>query len=198
MRNYIYTLFIIGLGLSLFSCNDNLDRFPQDKLVPDDFFKNEKDLELFSNPFYMQLPGESGILRENVDVVTHLSLTLELRGARLVPGSGGGWDWDQLRSANVLLAYSHQCTNKLARVEYDALARFFRAYFYFEKVKRFGDVPWYDKPLLSDDPELMKPRDSREYVMRKVIEDLDYAIENLPAKNDLYKATKWSAMALKS
>ena len=32
---------------------------------------------------------------------------------------------------------------------------FFRAYFYFKKVQRFGDVPWYDKVLDSSDAELV-------------------------------------------
>ena len=65
-------------------------------------------------------------------------------------------------------------------------------------MKRFGDVPWYDKQLASDDPDLYKPRDSREYVMQKMIEDIDYAIENLGSGKDLYRITKWSALALKS
>ena len=75
---------------------------------------------------------------------------------------------------------------------------FFRAYFYFEKVKRFGDVPWYDRQLGSADPDLYKPRDSRELVMQKMIGDIDYAIENLPAEKSLYRVTKWAALALKS
>lgn len=34
--------------------------------------------------------------------------------------------------------------------------------------------------------------------MKKMIEDIDFAIENLPAKKDVYKVTKWTALALKS
>lgn len=50
----------------------------------------------------------------------------------------------------------------------------FQGLFYFKKVQRFGDVPWYDKVLDSSDAELLyKPRDSREFVMQKIIEDLD-------------------------
>ena len=78
------------------------------------------------------------------------------------------------------------------------MSRFFRAYFYFEKVKRFGDVPWYAKPLGSADPELKRPRDSREFVMQRMIEDIDFAIRYLPAERDLYRVTKWTALALKS
>ena len=78
------------------------------------------------------------------------------------------------------------------------MARFFRAYFYFEKVKRFGDVPWYAKPLGSADPELKRPRDSREFVMQRMIQDIDFAIRYLPTERDLYRVTKWTALAFKS
>ena len=61
-----------------------------------------------------------------------------------------------LRNINFYLQYSHNCTEVNARNRYDGVARFFRAYFYFEKVKRYGDIPWYDKALDSDDPELYK------------------------------------------
>ena len=33
------------------------------------------------------------------------------------------------------------------RAKYNGVAYFFRAYFFYEKVIRFGDVPWYDKVL---------------------------------------------------
>ena len=59
-------------------------------------------------------------------------------------------------------------------------------------------MPWVDKPLSSDDKELYKGRDSREFVMEKVMEDIDFAIANLPEKQDVYHVTRWTARALKS
>ena len=49
------------------------------------------------------------------------------------------------------------------------IARYFRAYFYLERVKRFGNVPWIGKPLDIDDEALMAGRDSRELVMDSVL-----------------------------
>ena len=43
-----------------------------------------------------------------------------------------------------LLENVDKCDNPSAVVKYTAITRFFRAYFYFDKVVRFGDVPWYD------------------------------------------------------
>lgn len=53
-------------------------------------------------------------------------------------------------------------------------------------------------PSGSADPELKRPRDSREFVMQRMIEDIDFAIRYLPAERDLYRVTKWTALALKS
>ena len=77
-----------------------------------------------------------------------------MRDGRVVPSSGGGWDWGNLRNFNTLLEYSVNCDDANVRTQYDALARFFRAYFYFEKVKNFGDVPWYDRQIDSDEDYL--------------------------------------------
>lgn len=202
MKTYINStirvLILFITILSITSCDDALDVTPKDRITPENFFKTESDLQIFSNKFYTQFPGESGIIRETTDQIAKNDISDELRGSRIVPASGGGWSWTQLRDINTLLEYSVNCPDKKIRNQYDALARFFRAYFYFEKVKRFGDVPWYDRQLASNDPELKKPQDSREFIMSKIIEDLDYANLYLPAGKELYRVTKWTALALKS
>lgn len=186
----------VTAALSMVSCL-GLDKFPLDSMSPDTFFSNEKELQAFSNTFYNMLPATS-LYTDNADTYTQNKLPDEISGLRIVPASGGGWSWGNLRNVNTLLEYSVNCKDEEVRVKYDALARFFRAYFYFEKIKRFGDVPWYDRQLDSDDPELYKPRDSREFVMQKMIEDIDYAIDNLGTSKELYRITSWTALALKS
>lgn len=192
-RLLIYFAF---LGI-MTGCEDMLEKYPLSKMSPESFFSTENELEAFSNTFYTIFPGES-IYSESADNYTTMSLPEELRNGRTIPASGGGWTWTELRNYNTLLENSVNCKDEAVRAEYNALARFFRAYFYFEKAKRFGDVPWYDRQLGSDDPDLYKPRDSREYVMQKMIEDIDYAIANLPSGKSVYRVTKWTALALKS
>ena len=65
-------------------------------------------------------------------------------------------------------------------------------------MKAFGDVPWVEVELGSEDEQLYAPRDSRELVMQKMIEDIDYAIENLPASVSTFRVNKWAALALKA
>ena len=80
------------------------------------------------------------------------------------------------------------------------MARFFRAYFYYNKVVRFGDVPWVDRTLTVDDELLYAPRDSRTVVMDHVLEDLNFACEHISRESDETGSlvTKWVAYALKS
>ena len=192
MKNKIFS--VIAAAVCLVACD--LNYTPLSKLSPESFFSNESELQAFSNQFYSDLT--IGGFDEISDMLTKNQLTDEIIGNRSVPNSGGGWSFTDLRNFNTLIEYSVNCPDEKVRTQYIALARFFRANFYFEKVKRFGDVPWYDKQLGSEDPDLYKARDSREFVMDKVIEDLDFAIENLPDKKDLYRVTKWTALALKS
>ena len=196
MKNNTIIL-IIPLLLAVSGCEGWLNKEPLAQMSPESFFSNENELQAFSNNFYKNFTG-SDLYQENYDLCLHMECPAEMRDGRVIPGSGSGWTWTSLRNINTLLEYSVNCEDAAVRSEYDAVARFFRAYFYFEKVKRFGDVPWYDRQLGSADPDLYKPRDSRELVMQKMIEDIDYAIANLPAEKSLYRVTKWTALALKS
>lgn len=195
--------FAIALLIGFTACDDMLDLKPLSQISQKDYFKTETDLQLFSNSFYNNLLDKSPY-DDQSDLYVQQNLSDEMIGGskRTVPASGGGWSWSDLRKMNTLLAYVDQCEDKNAVIKYTALTRFFRAFFYFEKVKRFGDVPWYDVELGSADEALFKARDSREFIMAHMIEDIDYAINNLPdekeEKSSPYRVNRWAALALKA
>lgn len=188
------------LAMGFASC-DSLDQTPHDRVTQPDYFKTEDDLQLFTNPFYNNLLDKSPY-DEQSDLIVNQTLSDFILGGnkRTVPNSGGGWSWTDLRRMNTLLEYADQCPDKAVVTKYKALTRFFRAFFYFEKVKRFGDVPWYDIQLGSADDVLFNPRDSRELIMTKMIEDIDFAITSggLTAEATPYRVNKWAALALKA
>ncbi len=201
MRRITIVAMTLLMGLS--ACNDLLDLKPMSQISQADYFQTETDLQLFSNPFYNNLLDKSPYdLQSDLYVCQNLSDIMLGGTKRTVPASGGGWSWTDLRRMNTLIAYADQCKDENAVIKYTALTRFFRAFFYFEKIKRFGDVPWYEVELGSADKELYNPRDSREFVMTKMIEDIDYAIANLPSKQEEksspYRVNKYAAMALKA
>ena len=188
---------ILAVTFGLVSCD--LDQLPLDAISPETFFNTENDLLLYTNSFYNALPSAEDIYNEDVDNVVKNSLRDELQGTRVVPTSGGGWSWSTLRNINYFLANSGKCPDPKAVAKYNGLARFFRAYFYFGMVKRFGDVPWYSQHIEEKDGEsLTKARDPRSMVMDSVMADLDYAIANLDGTRQVSMITKWTALALKS
>jgi len=169
---------VISLFLLLASCD--LNNLPLDSISPNTFFNTENDLKLYTNSFYNMLPSAEGVYNERIDNVISTDLSDELRGTRIVPTSGGGWTWNDLRNINYLLVNSHKSQDSKAVLKYNGVARFFRAYFYLEKVQRFGDVPWYSTPLEPIDEELLtKARDPRTLVMDSILADINYAIEQL-------------------
>ena len=196
MKKYLIT--IAAAALAFASC-DMLDKAPQAEMSPESYFRTEQDLQLFSNTFYNNLQPKAPFSSQS-DHYVKLVLSDELHGGsyRIVPSSGGGWSWWDLRKMNTLLGYINNCEDEAAVKEYTALTKFFRTYFYFEKVKRFGDVPWVDVELGSADEALYNPRDNREVVMQHMLEDINYAIENLPAPTTQFRVNKYTALALKA
>lgn len=191
-------LFITVAAFGFSTCS--LDKFPLDQETSGSYFKDAAQFENVSNTFYEDL-FNGPFFNEESDICFKSTLPMKIRGGKLrsVPSSGGGWDWGTLRNINNMLDNLGNCDDESVRTEYEAVGRFFRAYFYFLKVRDFGDVPWYDHELsVSERDQLYKARDSRDYIMEKMIEDIDFAAAHLSAEKNVYKVTKWTALALKS
>ncbi|MGH2624162.1 MAG: RagB/SusD family nutrient uptake outer membrane protein, partial [Sphingobacterium sp.] len=157
-------------------------------------------LELYTNSFYSAaLPSAEGVYNEAIDNIVKTTLQDELTGKRIVPVSGGGWSWTDLRNINFFLGNCYTNLSFEEAAPYAGIARFFRAYFYYDKVRRFGDVPWYGKVLdVNDEAELLKARDPRVLIVDSIMADLDFAIANMSDAKSDEKVTKWTALALKS
>lgn len=188
--------------LSGLSCEKALDKFPLDDITEEAYFQNATQLQIFTNSFYSSLLPDAPYDEQSDLVIGNNPSNLLLNGSfRTVPSSGGGWSWTTLRKINTCLGNLYRCDNPDTRKEYSALCKFFRAWFYFDKLQRFGDVPWIDHELASDEDDLYNPRDNRDVVLSHMIEDIDEAIAGLPesySSGSSFRATKWAALALKS
>ncbi len=202
-RNMKKIVYVFAAALmTLASCDKWLNTSPQSELTEDIAFRTRTDLQLFTNPLYNNLLDKE-VYGEQSDLqlVEKPSALMQGGSYRTTPATGGGWSWGNLRRINTCLDNMDKCSDAAAVEEYTALCKFWRAFFYFDKIKRFGDVPWVEHELGSADETLYNPRDTREVVMGHMIEDIDYAIEHLPASyssGSYYRVTKWAAMALKS
>lgn len=185
------------------SCEDFLTKVPETDLSPDTFFTTEAELEMWTNNFYAEiLPEADNLTAQVADDHYTSSLNAIEKGTRSPSSASWGvGTWQPLRRINYFLE-NNKCADPAIKAEYDGVAYFFRAMFYFDKVRQYGDIPYYDKVIgSSDEAMLNKPRDPRGYVVLKICQDLDRAYALLPDKwkaYSVYKVTKDAAMALKS
>lgn len=178
----------------LSSCE--LTQAPEDTMAPENYFKNAAQLELWTQGYYTMLDDANSFVTSNADDNIDNSLGDVMMGQRDA-ASTSGWSWGALRRINYY--FEHKACGEDVSAHYDAESHFFRAYFYWVKVRRFGDVPYYDKVLKDDDTELLrKKRDDRGYVMDRIMTDLDEAYRLGNKARDLVKVNKWTALALKS
>lgn len=201
MKKHIFTIFgLLVTAFSLVACN--LDEYPEDSISPETYFKNEQELKLYSNQFYTQLPDASDYYQEMSDLVCNgLAYNDAVRGySRVVPGTGGGWSFTALRHINYMLTNLYRCEDENVRRHYEGIGRFFRAWFYFSKLQRFGEVPFYDQVLNSDDEEMLcKPRDSRDFIIARINNDLDTAVLYLPEFEESNRiVNRYAALALQA
>lgn len=193
-------LSIIMTVAAAVSCADFLTKVPETNLSPESYFRTEPELELWTNRFYGLLTDGETAATTFDDCNFSTSMNSLQKGTRT--SSSASWAWGNLRYINLLFENSHLCTDTGIRTRYEGVAHFFRALFYYEKVRQLGDVPWYDHVIASDDwSSLARPRDSRGFVMKKILADLDSAAVKLPAawsEYPVYHVSKNAALAFKS
>ncbi len=126
---------------------------------------------------------------QQIDDMTHTPVNANLRDV---------WRWmfAGVNRANFLLEFKDK-TDFPDRDRVVAEATFLRAYYYFELVKFFGDVPLaVDQRLLFGD-QFVVDRTPKEEVYAQIEQDLLFAIENLEYTTpDVGRATKGSAQGL--
>ncbi len=190
--NILFTAII----LLVYACNDDfLERTPGSNISDEDYWKSVNDLQLYSNNFYNVFLntytgyGTIGIYGidgdDGTDTQISSSYNTTMNGERLVPQSGGGWsaaNWASLRDVNYFMDNYKRVNASFDDVkQYLGEALFFRSWFYFDKLRTFGDVPFISTTLETTSAELYDARLPRNQVVDSVMRDLDLAVEYLPS-----------------
>ena len=126
---------------------------------------------------------------QEVDDMIHTTTNQQLRDI---------WNWmfGGVNRANYILEFQDK-TDFTGKNEVIAQARFLRAYYYFELVKWFGDVPLVvDKRFLFGD-QFEVDRTPKAEVYAQIEADLIFAADNLPSvQSEAGRVTKGAAQAL--
>lgn len=187
----VLLLFIPAAGCSF------LEIPPYDDFTDEEFWKSEDQARAYLYGFYTSVFSGYGTSYSsalgvvcpgtNDDVCSHgEQKDLE---PTVVPVSSGSWSFTNVRKANYVIANVNRLPLDSAGIRHwRGVGRFFRACYYSSLVFTYGDVPWFDRVcVISDNKEDMdymyKDRDPRKDVDQHIIEDFDYAMQNV-RKND--------------
>lgn len=201
MKRFILFIFLLG---TFCSCEDFIDLQPMDQVTMDEYWTTSTELEYYTRQFYPAFCGQSQMLdlaSDNDDMING-SPSVIMDGTR--SKTTGSWtgEWTNIRNVNIFFANYRKCESGYdAYKQYLGEAYFFRAWFYFDLLKKYGDVPWYSEVIELDNQEaLMRPRDSRVLIADSILADLDHAITHLNLRKDVgnNRINKEAALAFKT
>jgi hypothetical protein len=237
MKNITHRWILILLPailLMIVSCDDYLDPAKDGSLSQADVWASTRRSFGLLNNAYNNLSGNynrisEAMLAAGCDEAVHADPLSVVKGF-----NDGTWSkynlvenvWDNnyagIRKVNLFLENTHRITlpkrdttatgvdeamlRTIERMKGEA--RFLRAWFYFELVKRYGGVPLIDRTLTADEAALVE-RQSTDSCFRFIFNDCDSAVHRLPAAytggiagfndaKDAGRATSWAAKALKA
>lgn len=208
-------LFLIGVATG---CSDFLNRPPQGQLTLASFFQTEEHAVWATNAVYnimrdwevhvFSYIGLTDIISDDADkgsTPTDASFLSEVDAFTYTPSNiapQNVWSgyYQGIYRANLALENIPTITmDEELKVRLLAENRFLRAYFYFNLVRWFGELPLITEPL--EPSEYEQPRVSAEEIYALIISDLENAIDELPTRDqypaaDLGRATQGAAKGM--
>ncbi len=202
MKKIFICLALITLSCS--SCDDYLDKKPVSKMDSEMFFANEEQLQLYANGLYLNMTPNAEGLTTNESTCDYLArnITDNFLQKNFTVSQMSGWTvgaWKDLFRINYFIEHMDKAACPAEVINhYRGIARFWRALFYFDKVKTYGNVPWYSHSIdAKDTTALYKTRDDREVIMDSVLQDINYACDHITNRSET-TVTPWMALAVKS
>jgi len=187
MKNLIYKCAILCTMtlLCLSSCEEFIDLQPLDQVSTEYYWTTPGDLENYTKHFYGELPSPLLVFQDaNSDNIVSETPDPLMNGERTTRTGNWQYEWSFIRDVNIFFEnYQNVEADFDSYKHYLGEAHFFRAWFYFNLLKRYGDVPWYSEVIELDDEEaLLKARDPRTLVADSILADLEKASEYLDGR----------------
>lgn len=174
-----------------------LDRLPETTLADNTFWQSETDLRGACNKLYVDLPGFDHDRRADDLIGTAANGTSS--GNWSLPSTSGDWTNPYNRIGvcnNIITKGSVAPLTDAQKNRWIAEAYFFRAYHFFDLVKKYGDVPLILKAFDStSDPDIKMARTPREEVIQQCYRDLEFAEEWLPEIDAVSSETDWGRVS---
>ena len=179
----------------LTSCE--LDRLPETTLADNTFWQSETDLRGACNKLYVDLPGFDHDRRADDIIGTAANGTSS--GNWSLPSTAGDWTNPYNRIGvcnNIITKGAEAPLSEAQKNRWLAEAYFFRAFHFFDLVKKYGDVPLILKAFDStSDPDIKMARTPREEVILQCYSDLKFAEEWLPEIDAVSSDADWGRVS---
>jgi len=182
------TIYIVSFVMLLTACSDFLDKGPLDTFTNDNFWTSENNVNGYANTFYQDFTGYgnaggSGLFYFRTLSDDQAGNSFADWTYQNVPASSTSWrdGWVEIRRAHILLENVDKADmSDDAKNHWKGVGRLMRAWHYYQLVRTYGDVPWVDRSLdITDEGYLYGTRENRDGVMDRVLEDLNFACENM-------------------
>jgi hypothetical protein len=187
MKKILFFTALLWAMATFIGCDEMLDVTPQTDFSDVDFWKTEAHLKGACNRLYEQLAFASHDTRGDDQVGKSPNGTSA--GSWSIPAESSDWSdpYKRIFTANNIIEKGAEAPiDEAVRDKYIAEARFFRAYYYFDLVSKYGDVPLVLKVFTStSDPDLKMARTPREQVIQQCYADLAFAADHLPKASAL-------------
>lgn len=205
MKKTIISASLALAAVALTSCDDFLDdnRYPLDTQTDNPaYWNNESNVKMQCDALYTNFTGYSGLY--------YFTTLSDDQGGDIGNGfanwtytsiwsSSSHWNspYTQIRKLNIIIENVNASSlSQTIKDKYIGIARMMRGLQYFWLVRAYGDVPYYDYVIdPSDNEALQLPRQNRDEVMDKVLEDLKFAAANIgPGTKTTFSSDMANAM----
>ena len=187
MKKYIYIFACSLTVLTFSSCEEFLEKEPLTTLSSGSFWNTEKDLRMALNNQYQEMKRDYNLDNWSIDCFADIGNNIS-SGTYTAPNTDARWTgpYKQIRISNEFLEnYEKASVTEDLKNRYAGEARFFRAYYYYRLITRFGDVILTTRTMDIDSPDLYAKRTPKEDILKLMMEDLDFAETHIPLKNDM-------------
>ncbi|MDR8393799.1 RagB/SusD family nutrient uptake outer membrane protein [Aliifodinibius sp. S!AR15-10] len=202
MKTLKYIL-LITLVFTIGACEDFLNKTPNDQPTESTFWQSQRDFEIGLTAIYGDMAGNgypweefamNSVLYPNLDNLTDNSYgqhnyggSQQLVQGNITPTTGGyindaySHSYENIARVNIFLQnlqnFEGDGIGEEVRSDYEAQARFFRAFNYWKLYFFYGAVPVIKQPLTLENQN--QPKNSAEEVFNAFLEDVNFAINNL-------------------
>lgn len=188
--HYISVLISFGIAITLSGCFD-LDKSPEGMLSSANALSSSSEMQKYLNQFYESGVkihpgglGAGGIAFGDMcsDNMVGASPQVRLSGLMTLSNASNLSNYNHIRNLNFMLANAGNNKEESAeKKQCLGEAYYFRAWYYFQLVRDYGDVAWVEDMLEMSEANV--PRNSRLVVVDHILADLNQAIAHLSEQN---------------